>query len=170
MFFLYIFFVHNAHTVDFEIYNIHSFSLKQSRVFFFFFLGIRPHSLTVNVACRFTVRDQKEGGFFFFFFFYKTNGTKNTHTQKHTPRWPTQRRNSKDFATEVSHAPSPRWGNDVTNTDSFVIVVQQRTVSLSFVVVVPLLLKVPFPPLSVNSSELPVASSFFKQYPPVKET
>lgn len=84
MFFLYIFFVHNAHTVDFEIYNIHSFSLKQSRVFFVFFLGIRPHSLTVNVACRFTVRDQKEGGFFFFFFFIKqteqrTRTRRNTH-------------------------------------------------------------------------------------------
>lgn len=45
----------------------------------------------------------------------------------------------------------PRRGDDVINTDSFVIVVPRRTVVLSVVVVVPLSLKVLFPPLSVNS-------------------
>ena len=110
-----------------------------------------------NTACRFTTRNRKEGGFFFFS--YKTNRTKNTHTQKHTPQRPTQRRNSKDLLQRSLMPALPRRGDDVINTDSFVIVVQWRTVSLSVVVVVPLLLKVLFLPLSVNSSKLPVASS-----------
>lgn len=108
-----------------------------------------------NIACRFTTRDWK-GSFFSFFL---ENRTKNTHTQKHTPQRPTQRRNSKDLLQRSLTPALPRRGDDVTNTDSFVIVVQQRTVSLSFVVV-PWLLKVLFLPLSLRSSELPVASSF----------
>lgn len=85
--------------------------------FFSFFLVIQPHNFMVNTACRFTDRDRKEGSSFLSFFFYKTNRTKNTHTQRNTPRGPTQRKDSKDLL-QTSLTPAlPRRGGDVTNTD-----------------------------------------------------
>lgn len=119
-----IFFVHNAHTIDFKIYNIHNFSLKQSRIFFFSGYTTAQlhgeHSLQVH-------HPWPEKGRFFSFFL-QNKQTKNTHTQKHTPRRPTQRRNSKNLLQRSLMPSLPRQGDDVTNTDSFVIVVQQRTV------------------------------------------
>lgn len=92
MFFV-IFFVHNTHTIDFKIYNIHNFSLKQSRVFVFllfffsFFLVIQPHNFMVNTACRFTDRDRKEGSSFLSFFFLQNKQNKeHAHAEKHTTR------------------------------------------------------------------------------------
>lgn len=122
MFFV-IFFVHNTHTIDFKIYNIHNFSLKQSRVFvflFFFFpffwLYNRTTSWWTQLAGSPTVTGKREV-LFFLFFFYKTNRTKNTHTQRNTPRGPTQRKDSKDLL-QTSLTPAlPRRGGDVTNTD-----------------------------------------------------
>lgn len=113
-----IFFVHNAHTIDFKIYNIHNFSLNQSRVFFFFsgYTTARLHGEHSLLAGSPPVPAKRE---FFFFYFYKT---KNTHTQKHTPQRPTQRRNSKNLLQRSLTPSLPRPGDDVpTQTASLLL-------------------------------------------------
>lgn len=106
-----ILFVHNTHTIDFKIYNIHNFSLKQSR-FFFFFSSL--YNRTTLWWTQFAGSPPMTGKREIFFFFYKTNRTKNTHTQKRTRRRPTQRRNSKDLL-QRSLMPTLSRQGDVTN-------------------------------------------------------
>lgn len=159
-----IFFVHNTRTIDFQIYNIHNFLLKQSRVIFFF-SGYTTAQLHGEHRLQVHRLWPERGSFVSFFFFYKTNRTKNTHTQKHTPRRPTQRRDSKDLLRRSFTPALPRQGKDFTNTDrkqlcchccsaenAIIIVCSCCTIAVIFEVI--------FPPRSLNSSGLPVASSF----------
>lgn len=149
MFFV-IFFVHNTHTIDFKIYNIHNFSLKQSRVFvflFFFFLfsGYTTAQLHGEHSLQVHRPWPERGKFFSFFFFFTKQTEQRTRTRRETHH--EDQRNARIARICYRRLSRPLFqGGAVmsptqTGRSSFVvIVVQQRTVSLSFVVVVPLLL------------------------------
>ena len=117
-----------------------------------------------NGACRFATPGRKEGGFFFSFFFLQNKQNKeHAHAETHNHDDQRNAGIARICYRGLSH-PCFQGGAMMSPTQtgsSFVVtVVQQRTVSLSFVVVVPLLLEVLFPPLSLNPCGLPVASSF----------
>lgn len=151
-----IFFVHNTHTIDFKIYNIHNFSLKQSRVLFFF-LVIQPHKWT-QLAGSPLVTGKRE---IFLFFFYKTE--QRTRTRRNTHHDDQRNAGIARICYRSLMPARPRQGDEVTNTDGKQLCCYCCSVENCinmFVIVVPLLFKVLVPPLSLNPSGLPVASSF----------
>lgn len=150
-----IFFVHNTHTIDFKIYNIHNFAkTKQGSFFFWLYNHTSEHSLQVHHSWL-------ERGRFFFFFFYKTE--QRTRTRRNTHHDDQRNAGIARICYRSLTPARPRQGDEVTNTDGKQLCCyccSVGTVSILFVIVVPLLFKVLFPPLSLNPSRLPVASSF----------
>lgn len=163
MFFFVILFVHSTHTIDLKTYNIHNFSLKQSRGYLFF-LVIQPLQLHGGQIHHLWLKTER----LFLNCFYKTNATKNT--QKRTPRWPTQRRDSK-YLLQRSFMPAlPRQGDDVTNTKQLCSYCCSAENCITIVCsCCNFAEKVRIPPLSLNSFRLPVASSFLSSIPQWKE-
>lgn len=78
-----IFFVHNTRTIDFQIYNIHNFLLKQSR-FFFFFSGYTTAQLhgEHNLPGPPPLTRKKE--FCFLFFLQNKQNKEHAHAETHT--------------------------------------------------------------------------------------
>lgn len=102
------------------------------------------------MADRFTTRDRKQGGCF-----YKTNRT-NTHTQKHTRHDDQRNAGIARICYRGSHTCSSKgrvMSPTQTGSSLVVIVVQQRTVALLFVLHVLIAVKVQIPPLSLMDSQ-----------------